>query len=87
MLQHQRLGLAQCLAAMRAVYGPRVNDALLLRALTYFDDAEREVALPGEGPSDWATVKEFFLDRVGQLLVPPARALAIQRNVVDVEGG
>jgi hypothetical protein len=84
MLQHQRLGIAQCLSAMRAVYGPRVDEALLLRALTYFEDAEREAALPGEGAADWDTVKDFFLSRVGQLLVPPGPALAIQAHVVDV---
>ena len=61
-----------------------VNDSLLLRALTFFDDAEREAALPGEGPDDWATVKDFFWSRVGQLLIPPARELHIERQVVDV---
>jgi len=52
--------------------------------LTFFDDAEREARLPGEGPQDWATVKDFFLTRAGSLLVPPGRALAIQGRVVDV---
>jgi hypothetical protein len=80
---HQR-GIADCLVAIRAVYRQEVNDALLLRALTYFDDAEREARLPGEGAQDWRTVKDFFLKRVGQLLVPPARPLAIQRRIIDV---
>jgi len=84
-LHHQ--GIAECIAAMRQVYGPDVNESLLLRALTYFEDAEREAALPGEGPDDWATVTDFFLTRVGQLLVPPTRALAIQDRVVDVRPG
>jgi hypothetical protein len=83
-LQHHRLGIASCLHAMRAVYGARVNEALLLRALTYFDDAEREAKLPGEGEKDWETVKEFFLERVGALLVPPSKKLAIQAQTVDV---
>jgi hypothetical protein len=61
-----------------------VKETLLLRALSYFDDAEREAALPGEGPGDWAAVKEFFLTRVGNLLVPPSRKLEIQRRVIDV---
>jgi hypothetical protein len=78
------IGLAECLAALRQVYRQDVDDALLLRALTYFDDAEREAALPGEGKDDWSTVKEFFWSRVGQLLLPPARELEIERRVVDV---
>jgi hypothetical protein len=78
------IGLAECLAALRQVYRQDVDDALLLRALTYFDDAEREAALPGEGKDDWSTVKEFFWSRVGQLLIPPARELEIERRVVDV---
>jgi len=86
MLQQHRLGLAECLAALRRVYETEVDDSLLLRALTYFDDAEREAALPGEGPHDLETVKSFFLERVGQLLVPPDRRLAIQDRVVDVTG-
>ncbi|HEY3351766.1 MAG TPA: nucleotidyl transferase AbiEii/AbiGii toxin family protein [Polyangia bacterium] len=86
MLQHHRLGIAECLAALRRVYRAEVNDSLLLRALTYFDDAERETPLPGEGARDWATVKQFFLERAGSLLVPPARPLAIQARVVDVAG-
>ena len=83
-LHRHALGIAECLAAMRQVYRQELNDTLLLRALTFFDDAEREVALPGEGPDDWTMVKEFFWNRVGQLLIPPARELQIERRVVDV---
>lgn len=83
-LQDQQLGIAECLRALRTVYRQPVNDSLLLRALTYFDDAEREAALPGEGASDWERVKEFFLNRVGLLLVPPSEPLEIQRLRVDV---
>ena len=86
-LHRHALGMAECLSAMRQVYRQEVNELLLLRALTFFDDAEREAALPGEGEDDWATVKEFFWHRVGQLLVPPARELQIERRVVDVAGG
>jgi hypothetical protein len=86
MLQRQRLGIAECLAAIRTVYRSEVNDTLLLRALTYFDDAEREAPLPGEGPRDFAVVRDFFIERVGNLLVPPSRALDIQDHVVDVSG-
>ena len=86
-LQDQRLGLATCLAALRNVYRQNVNDALVLRALTYFDDAEREAPLPREGERDWARVKEFFQTRAGHLLVPPGEPLEIQRFRVDVSEG
>jgi hypothetical protein len=85
-LQHHRLGIAECLEAIQRVYRQPVSQALLLRALTYFEDAEREARLPGEGPRDWRTVKEFFMRRVGDLLVPPGRKLAIQSRRVDVIG-
>ena len=86
-LHRHGLGIAECLASVRQVYRQEVNDTLLLRALTFFDDAEREAALPGEGENDWSTVKEFFWNRVGHLLIPPARELEIERRVVDVIGG
>jgi hypothetical protein len=84
MLQHHRLGIAECLNAIRRVYRQDVNESLLLRALTYFDDADREAPLPGEGPRDWQTVKDYFLDSVGALLAPPGRSLEIQSRRVDV---
>lgn len=83
-LHQHALGIVECLAAIRKVFHQEVNEALLLRALTSFDDAEREAALPGEGPDDWSTVKEFFWTRVGHLLIPPARELQIQRQLIDV---
>ncbi len=83
-LQHHRLGIVECLRAIRQVYDQDVNEGLLLRAMTYFEDAEREAPLPGEGRADWATVKDYFLTSVGSLLVPPGRKLAIQRRTVDV---
>lgn len=83
-LQQQRLGILGCIDAMREVYGEAVNSELLLRALTYFEDAEREAPLPGEGAKDWERVKDFFLTRVGNLLLPPGRALEIQGRRVDV---
>ena len=85
-LQTNGLGIAECLSAIRRVLRQEVNDGLLLRALAWFEDAEREARLPGEGPDDWSTVKEFFRTRVGHLLVPPARPLEIQDRVVDVPG-
>jgi hypothetical protein len=57
-----------------------------LRALAYFDDADRETPLPGEGAQDWVAVRDYFLEQVGALLVPPRRPLAIQAHVVDVNG-
>lgn len=84
-LQDRQLGIVECLRALRTVYRQEINDSLILRALTYFDDAEREAPLPGEGKRDWERVKEYFLTRVGHLLVPPAVALEIQRQRVDVD--
>lgn len=83
-LQDQQLGLAESLRALRAVYRQEINDSLVLRALTYFEDADREAGLPGEGKRDWKRVKEFFRSRVGQLLVPPSERLDIQSRRVDV---
>lgn len=83
-LQTQSLGIAECLAAIRTVHAQPINEPLLLRSLTYFEDAEREAPLPGEGPKDWGAVKDYFLTRVGHLLVPPAARLEIQRHEVDV---
>jgi hypothetical protein len=85
MLQHHQLGMVSLLAAVRKVYDADIDDGLMLRALTYFDDADREAPLPGEGPSDWKAVKGYFLVQVGSLLTPPRRRLAIQARVVDVE--
>lgn len=83
-LQTQRLGIVECLRSLRAVYEVEVDEGLLLRALTYFDDAEEEASLPHEGPQDWSTVKDFFVRRVGALLLPPERPLSIQSQVVDL---
>ena len=87
MLQDQSLGMADCLAAMRAVHTQPIPDPLLLRALTYFDDADREAPLPNEGKKDWETVKDYFLTRIGHLLIPPARKLSIQSQRIDVKPG
>jgi len=84
LLQHERLGVAAAIDALREVYRQPVRDELLLRALCYFDDAEREERLPGEGDRDFQTVRRFFLKQVGQLLVPPTAALEIQSQRVDV---
>ena len=85
MLQQHRLGIASVLAAIRSVYDGQIDDGLMLRALTYFDDADRESALPGEGRSDWKAVKDYFLKQVGTLLTPPMRRLEIQAHTADVE--
>ena len=72
------------MTAIRKVYGGEIDDGLLLRALCYFDDAEREAPLPGEGARDWSAVKDYFLVRVGSLLVPPAGRLEIQKREIGV---
>jgi len=87
MLETERLGIVAALGALRAVYQAPVDDGLLLRALTYFNDADREAPLPGEGAGDWKAVKDYFLVQVGSLLVPPGRRLAIQAHTVDVVPG
>ena len=83
MLQTQSLGLVDCLRALRDVYEQDVNDGLVLRALTFFDDAETEPRLPGEGKGDWTLVKGYFDRAVAALIVPPMKPLAIQNRVVD----
>jgi hypothetical protein len=84
LLQSERLGIIECIRALRTVYAAEANEGLLLRALSYFDDAEAEAKLPGEGPSDWKRVQAFFRERVGLLLVPPSPALDIQSRVVGL---
>jgi hypothetical protein len=84
MLQQQRLGIVSVLTAIRTVY-QGVDDGLMLRALTYFDDADREALLPSEGPSDWSVVKKYFLVQVGSLVTPPIKRLDIQARTVDVD--
>jgi Nucleotidyl transferase AbiEii toxin, Type IV TA system len=84
MMEQERLGLIDCFRAIREVYRTDVNEGLLLRAVTYFDDADSEASLPGEGRSDWKLLRTFFMSAAGALLAPPPKALAIQANVVDV---
>jgi hypothetical protein len=86
LLQQEQLGIVECLRALDTVYAAHVEEGLLLRALTYFVDAEAEAPLPGEGEGDWEAVKNFFVTRVGALLIPPEHPLAIQGRTVDVRG-
>jgi hypothetical protein len=72
------------LSALNEVYETEANHGLVLRALCYFDDAEQDAPLPGEGPQDWARIREFFSRAVAALIVPPGEPLAIQANVIDV---
>ncbi len=85
MLQQHRLGMAAALGALRRVYPDQIDDGLMLRALTYFDDADSEAPLPGEGRSDWSAIKDCFLKQVGALLTPPMRRLEIQARTVDLD--
>ncbi|HZO12640.1 MAG TPA: nucleotidyl transferase AbiEii/AbiGii toxin family protein [Polyangiaceae bacterium] len=64
-MQTHHQGIVECLAAMREVYGAELHEASLLGALSRLDDAEREAALPGEGPGDWSAVKDFFFGSRG----------------------
>lgn len=85
LLEQHQLGLVECLRALREVYrGADINEGLILRALSYFDDAEREAPLPGEARGDLAVVKAFFQSSVGALIVPPPRRLGIASHVVGV---
>lgn len=84
LLQQERLGVIECIRALRTVFPGELNEGLLLRALAYFDDAEREAPLPGEGATDWKRVKAFFQKSVGALLAPPSAPLQIQSRVVDL---
>ncbi len=85
-LNQERLGIASGLQALRAMYAGEVNEGLVLRALTYFDDADQEPPLPGEGPNDFEWVKHFFVDRVAAQLIPPEKPLAIQSKAVGARG-
>ncbi len=84
MLEVEHLGLLDCLRALSQVYDTDVNEGLVLRALVYFDDAEREPAIVGEGMDDWQVVKSFFINSVGALLSPPLSKLAVQARSVEV---
>lgn len=82
-LSEGHLGVIECVRALREVNrGTDINEGLVLRALTYFDDAEREAPLPGEAPGDWGAVKRFFTERVGAQLIPPSLRLGIQSRSV-----
>ena len=84
LLARERLGVIECMRALRTVFPGELNEGLLLRALAYFDDAEREASLPGEGATDWKRVKAFFQKSAGALIAPPSVPLQIQARVVDV---
>lgn len=84
MMNQERLGVVDCIRAMRDVYSTDLNEGLLLRAITYFDDAQAEAPLPGEGRGDWSTVTTFFSRAAGALVTPPGRTLDIESRLVDV---
>jgi hypothetical protein len=84
MLHLHSMGILECLKALSHVYETEVNQGLVLRALTYFDDADAESPLPGEGKDDWQSVKDFFSKAVAALIVPPTAPLNIQSRVADV---
>jgi hypothetical protein len=82
LMHTHQVGVVECVRALSEVYSTDVNEGLILRALTYFDDAEHEAPLPAEGPRDWMNVKEFFMARAGALLLPPDRELDVQSAAV-----
>jgi len=82
LLQLHQLGLSDVLQALAEVYQEPINQGLLLRAFGYFEDAEAEAPLPGEGPRDFAAVTQFFSQAVGALVVPPEGSLKIQAKHV-----
>ena len=84
LMQSHSLGIADCLDALGEIYETDVNQGLVLRALCFFDDAEAETPLPGEGDTDWDRVQSYFSTAVAALLVPPQAPLTIQSAVVDV---
>jgi Nucleotidyl transferase AbiEii toxin, Type IV TA system len=59
--QEQGLGLTGALAAFEARFASAQPDVLhRVKALTYFEDAEREPELLMLKPIDWAKVREYF---------------------------
>lgn len=86
LMQMHSLGIVDCIQALQEVYATQVSYGLLLRALSYFDDADADGPLPGEGDADWARVQDYFSTAVAALLVPPQAALKIQSAEVDVRG-
>lgn len=84
LLNVHKLGLTDCITALDELYETEVNQGLLLRALTYFEDANSEAPLPGEGEGDWDAVRDYFSSAVAAILIPPRRRLSIQSRVVDV---
>ncbi len=83
-MQEHQLGVSECISAIAEVFDQRVDETLLLRALCYFDDADVDAAIPGEGPGDWRLVKLFFMQNAACLIAPPHERLAIQSQIVDV---
>lgn len=84
LLQAYQLSVGEVLQALADVYRQPINQGLVLRALSYFDDARAEARLPGEGRGDFKRVTDFFSRAVGALVVPPQGSLTIQAKRVDV---
>jgi len=66
------LSLRECADAYVRRFGVREADLYhVLRALTYFDDAEKDPVLPrGLDDAGWARIKGFFLAEAPRLLGP-----------------
>jgi len=63
----QKFTLSQLLAFYRDKY-PDGNEFLVLRSLTYFDDAEEDTALELLEKADWSDVKKTIEKEVKTLL-------------------
>ncbi len=59
--------LATLLGLFREKYGMRDIGHVLV-ALTYFDDAERDPALPGQTPDAWSEIKRTMVEEVRRLV-------------------
>jgi hypothetical protein len=68
--QHGAVSLGESGAAYVRRFGVAEADLYhVLRALTYFDDAEKDPVFPrGMQPADWETIKRFFRQAAPSIL-------------------
>lgn len=71
-LLQAKVGLNEAMDAYQQRFGLREADLYhVLRALTYFEDAEREPTLPaGMSPELWLEIRSFFLREAPRALPP-----------------
>jgi hypothetical protein len=83
-LQDRRLGIAACLRAIRVVYKREVNEPLLLRALTFFDDAEREAPCAAKSRGTGSASRTSSSPAWDTCSSRPGEPLEIQNRRVDI---